>query len=230
MPLEARVWQAQTRNYSAQKHTKAPPAVAPSPPKKSPCVEHFAKPENLESPVASRSRGGAAGTKSGEGARKEATLGATFIVLFMAVLAAAVWLFVSHSFSDKMLPAGAHDAKVLNSTPVPEPVSNPRRVENPITQPVITQPAISQPVPGLKPQEPSIGRLRWKADIQKRLEENEAKMAKLKERFNRGVGPGYYTEVYNEEVKAAEKEREELQSEITQFNAGGDAPSAYNEK
>ena len=206
--------------------------MAPSPPIKSPCVEHFAKPENLESPVASRSRIGATPTIKGEGAKKEATWGATFIVLFMAVFAAAVWLFVSHSFSDKMLPAGAHDEKVLNSNPVAEPVraSAPPRVEYPITQPAGTQPTISQPVTNLKPQEPSERRLRWMADIQKRLEENESTFAKLKERFNRGVAPGDYTNVYNEELTASEKKRAELADEISQFNLRGDAPSRYDEK
>lgn len=230
------------KNYSAlsgnrkmernhEMHADDPSAVAPSTPKRSPCVERFAKPENLERPV-SHSPHAATNTtrtKSGESSRKESPVGAAVIMLFIAGI--AVWFFVRSS--DRMAPAAtsAHDEAARSSTPASEParVSTPH-VDTQITPPVITQPAITQPATSLKPQGPSERRLRWNADIQRRLEENEATFAKLKERFNRGVAPGYYTEVYNEEVTAAEKKRAELAAEISRFNLREDAPSRYNEK
>lgn len=69
-------------------------------------------------------------------------------------------------------------------------------------------------------------RLAWKEDLQRRKQESDAKFDALTKQFTLGVGA---TEIdsFNAEVKAAERDRDEIEVEINRFNSGLEVPTRY---
>ena len=72
----------------------------------------------------------------------------------------------------------------------------------------------------------SQSRALWRADLERRRQESEAKFAYLTDRFKRGLIPSQ-VESYNAEVNAAQRESVELTAEMKEFNLRSDAPSRY---
>ena len=163
-------------------------------------------------------------------------LGTTFIIIVSVIfLVVALSKCQDDSAPTQRATSVPHVAsppeETRNSPNVPQPST--RQSEPPTVAPIPQSVQPTTPIPqSVQPTTPipqsiSDRLLRWREDLKKRQRDNEAAFARLTKRFNRGVLASE-VEGYNAEVRAAKRERAELEVEINEFKSGRDAPARYH--